>query len=172
MHPVEIETALRGMVVLIDCREQDTIRLKRRILQMECETERVTLSFGDYSAKAPLPDGTWFDLSDTVSVERKMNLTELCGCYTHSRERFEREFERAKEKDAKIYLLIENASIKKAYRGEYRSQMNPKALIASMFAWLARYNCQLIMVEEEYSGKVIKEILMRELKERLTALEL
>ena len=45
--------------------------------------------------------------------------------------------------------------------------MKPVALVASMTAWLARYNCQLIMCKEETSGKLIKDLLYREMKEYL-----
>jgi hypothetical protein len=45
--------------------------------------------------------------------------------------------------------------------------MKPKALIASMLAWLARYNCQLIFCRAETSGRLIFDVLYREAKERL-----
>ncbi len=45
--------------------------------------------------------------------------------------------------------------------------MKPQALVASLTAWLARYNCQLIFCKSETTGKLIKELLYRELKERL-----
>jgi hypothetical protein len=91
-------------------------------------------------------------------------------CYTKERPRFIREFERAKESGAKVYLLIENADWEKAYNGTYRSQLDPKALTASLFAWLARYNCQILMCKEDTSGKVIHDALFREMKERLETL--
>lgn len=167
MTPFELKDALDGMVVLVDTREQDTSRLRARLKQMECPNEREKLDFGDYSAKFPLPNGEWFSLADKVSVERKMHLDELCRCYCQDRNRFCREFERAEEAGAKMYLLIENASWENAYNGKYRSQMRETALIASMCAWLARYNCQLLMCKAETSGKLIRDILYREGKERM-----
>lgn len=132
---------------------------------MGCHYERIALNFGDYSAKFPLPNGEWFSLADKVVVERKMDLTELCACYCRERGRFTKEFERAKEAGAKIYLLIEDATWENAYNGKYRSQMRSSALIASMLAWLARYDCQMIFCKAETSGKIIKDILYREGKE-------
>lgn len=159
------------MVCICDSREQATEQSKRRYADFGVPWERGKLDFGDYSAVFTLPDGTEFSLKDKICVERKMNLSEICGCFTHDRERFTREFERAKAANAKIYLLIENASWELAYNGKYRSQMKPQALIASILAWLARYDCQIIMCKAESSGHLIKDILYREAKERLTSME-
>lgn len=159
------------MVVLVDTREQDTPRLKSRLKSMGCPFERVKLDFGDYSIKCTLPDGEIFDLSNHIAIERKMNLDELCQCYTKGRDRFKREFERAMAKSAKLYLMVEDGSWEKAYKGIYQSRLNSAALVASMVAWLARYNCQLLFCSAETSGPLIKEILYRELKERLEHIE-
>lgn len=167
MHELDIMDALDGMVCLVDTREQDTPRLRARLKATGCEHERCKLDFGDYSAKVPLPSGGWLSLVDKVVVERKMHIDELCHCYCQDRERFTREFERAKEAGAKIYLLIENATWEHIYNKKYRSMMRSTALVASIFAWLARYDCQVIFCKAETTGKIIKDILYREAKERL-----
>ena len=167
MNPFEVSSALKNLTLIVDTREQDTDRLRRRIRQTGLSFVRQKLDFGDYSAKTTLDNGTEFDISGSVSIERKMNLDELCACYCKGRKRFTREFERAKLAGAKVYLLIENANWEKAYNGSYRCKMSPQALTASLFAWLARYNCQIIFCKEETSGKIIREILYREMKERL-----
>lgn len=171
MHPIDVESTLKTMVCICDSREQATEQSKRRYADFGVPWERGKLDFGDYSAVFMLPDGSKFDLRKTVAVERKMSLDELCGCYTHDRARFEREFERAKAVNGKIILLIEEASWEKAYNGKYRSQMKPQALVASMLAWLARYDCQIIMCRAELSGRIIHDILYREAKERLTNMD-
>ena len=84
-----------------------------------------------------------------------------------SRHRFKREFERARAKDAKVYLLIEQASWEKAYHGYYRSQMKPQTLVASMTTWMARYDTPIVMCNAETSGQLIYDILYREMKEAL-----
>lgn len=154
------------MTILVDTREQNTPSLHRRLEQMNCQYERCKLSYGDYSIKCNLPNKE-VNLSSAVVVERKMSFGELCQCFCQGRERFKREFERAKADDAKVYLLVEDASWESAYAGRYRSKMRPESLIASMTAWLARYNCQLLFCRTETSGKLIREVLYRELKERL-----
>ena len=167
MHPLDVEQALKTMRVAVDTREQPTERSKRRYEQFGVPYYRQKLDFGDYSAIFTLPDGTEFSLADKVLIERKMDYDELCGCYTHDRARFEREFERARAAGAKIYLLVENSSWEMAYAGKYRSKMKPQSLVGSMLAWLARYDCQIIMCKEETSGRIIHDILYREGKEAM-----
>ena len=162
MHPVEVKTALESMVCLVDTREQDTPRLRARLKEIGCPWERKKLNFGDYSVKCDA-----IDLSETIAVERKMDLDELCNCYCKERKRFEREFDRAKQAGAKVYLLIEDGSWEDAYSGKYRSRMSPESLVASIQAWLARYNCQVIFCRQHTTGKLIHDILYRELKEAL-----
>lgn len=162
MHPVEVKSALESMVCLVDTREQDTPRLRARLKEIGCPWERKKLNFGDYSVKCDA-----IDLSETIAVERKMDLDELCNCYCKDRKRFEREFERAKQASAKVYLLIEDGSWEDAYSGKYRSRMSPESLVASIQAWLARYNCQVIFCRQHTTGKLIHDILYRELKEAL-----
>lgn len=164
MKPREIESALGGMVVLVDTREQDTPRLRARLKDMNCPYERCKLDFGDYSAKFPV-NGDWLTLN--VAVERKMDFGELAQCFCKGRARFAREFDRAKESGAKIYLLIENCSWEDAYMGNYRSEMKPQAFVASILAWLARYDCQVILCSQRTSGRLIRDILRREGREML-----
>ena len=163
--------ALSHLTLLVDTREQPTQRAKKRIEATGFPFERTTLSFGDYAAKIAFSDGSELSLDKVFAVERKMNLDEICACFTHERKRFTAEFERAKEAGARLYLLIENADMEKAVNGRYRSKMNPTALVASLFAWMARYDCRLIMCKEETSGRMIREIMLRETKEYLERME-
>ena len=96
-----------------------------------------------------------------------MNLDELAGCYTRGRQRFQKEFERAQEQGSRIYLLCENASWENLLNGKYKSRMQANAFAASTLAWMIRYNMNVIFCKEETSGRLIKEILYRDLKERL-----
>lgn len=162
MNPFEVNAALKSMVILWDTREQQTPRARKRMEQIQVPIERVALSFGDYSAKCDA-----LDLRDSVAIERKMDLTELAHCYCQDRKRFTREFERAKESGAKLYLLIENGSLDDAYSGHYRARVHPASLTASILAWLARYDCQILFCSANNTGKVVHDVLYRELKERL-----
>lgn len=164
MTPREIDKALKGMVILVDTREQETLRLKMRLKQMGCPYERCKLDFGDYSAKFPI-GGEWLTLN--AAIERKMDFSELAQCFCDGRKRFIREFERAKAADAKVYLLVENQTWEDAYSGNYHSQMLPQAFVASVLTWLARYRCQVIFCRQSTSGKLIHDILYREGREAL-----
>lgn len=165
MDHFAVDRALSTMTVLCDTREQDTLRARKRLKQIGVPIERVALSFGDYSARCDV-----LDIQDRVAIERKMDLSELAHCYCQDRKRFVREFERAKEAGAKLYLLIENGSLDDAYSGHYRSKVHPSSFTASILAWLARYDCQILFCKAENSGQVIHDVLYRELKERLEEL--
>lgn len=166
MNHFDVDRNLSEMIVLVDTREQDTSRARKRLQDIGCQIERVALKFGDYSARCPA-----LDLTDQVAIERKMDLDEIAACYGSSRRRFTNEFERAKTAGAKTYLLVENGSWESVYTGCYRSKMSPKALAASLQAWLARYECQIIFCKQETSGRLIHDILYREMKERLVKME-
>lgn len=165
MTTPEMLAALDGMVCVVDTREQQTPRLQRRLKDIGVPYVRETLKAGDYSAKFPLPSGEWVRVN--VAVERKMSLDELASCYCTGRGRFKREFERAKEAGTKLYLLVENATWENLYAGRYRSQMDSNAFVASLLAWLARYNCQVLFCKPETTGKLIHDTLYREGKEAL-----
>jgi len=161
---------MRTFTIICDTRERPTERSRVRYKQFGCPYKREKLNVGDYSAVLYLPDGKTLSLADKCVIERKLGYAELCCCFAQDRARFTREFERAKEAGTKIYLLLENSSWEMAYSGRYRSKLSPQSLIASMLAWLARYDCQIIMCRSETSGKLIHDILYREAKELLTGM--
>lgn len=172
MDIFEQRECLESMSVLIDTREQDTARARARYSSFGLPYERRVLDFGDYTFQFRLPNGKLFypdedRITPIIAIERKMSLAELAQCYTHDRARFCAEFERAKAAGAKIYLLLENSNFENLCNGKYRSKFHPNAFLASLFAYLARYDCIPIMCKAETSGRLIKEILYRELKERL-----
>lgn len=171
MHPAEVQMALAGARVVCDTREQPNPRLRERLKQIGLPVERRALPFGDYSIVVPLPDGNELDLSDKVVVERKMGADEIIMCYTRERDRFEREFERAKEAGARIYLLLENCSWEIFYGGRYRSRMKPRSLVSSIWAWVERYDCIPLMCNERSGGLVIRDCLLWAARERLNQLD-
>ena len=96
IEPVFVKSALETFTILIDTREHETSALTQRIQQMGCPVERQKLNFGDYSAKVILPTGVPYSLENIVVIERKMSSDEIANCFTSQRDRFTREFERAK----------------------------------------------------------------------------
>lgn len=172
MNAYEVKKALENIEILVDTREQKTSALYKRLKTIGFPYSREKLDFGDYSARTKFEDGTEFDISSSVAVERKMSLDELCACYCKGRSRFVKEFNRAKQANAKLYLLVEGANWENVINGKYRSKMSTQAFLASLIAWLARYDCQLIFCNPETTGKLIREILYREMKERLENYEI
>lgn len=172
MDHFEVADTLQSFEIICDTREQQTPRAQQRYNAFGVGYSRGTLNYGDYCGNITLPDGTQlYDTSGTVSarcvVERKMNLDELAQCFTRGRDRFKREFERAAENNSRVFLLCENGSIEKILRHEYQSKFNPKAFLASVLAWNIRYDMQLIFCSQLNSGMMIKEILYRDMKDRL-----
>ena len=172
MDPLEVETALQTFKVIIDTREQTTPKASERIKSFGVESIRATLSYGDYCGTVMLPSGKWLhDTSGTImarcAIERKMNLDELASCFTRGRDRFRKEFERATSNNAKVYLLVENGSWEGIMNHRYRSKYNPVAFKASITAWMVRYDITPVFCKSDSSGMLIKEILYRDMKERL-----
>lgn len=167
MHECDIDKALSTLTLLYDTREQLNERLQDRLSKAQLPCERVKLDYGDYSAKCEA-----LDLRNSVVIERKMNLDELAMCLGSQRKRFEAEFKRAKDQGATVYLLIEDANwdvlySPQSYKLRCHSKYTAKAMIASLTAFMSRYGLKVIFCNESNSGYLIREILFREMKERL-----
>lgn len=120
------------------------------------------LDTGDYSAQ--IGDMT---LERSVAIERKHNLDELCGNMTVDRDRFEREFLRAKAHGLHIFLIVENASWTDVFLGNYRSKLSSKSLVGSILSWLARFDVTLIFCKPDETPKLIYGILYYFAREEL-----
>ena len=167
MTYAEVNDVLASMVIIYDTREQPTPALMRRLSAFPCETRREMCGFGDYTAACTLPDGSEYSLNGVVAIERKMSLDELSRNFTAGRDRFAREFQRAKDNGGKLYLLVENASWDMLFAGRYKTKFNRDSYIASLMAWQARYGTQVLFCTSEISQMVIYKVLRYELKERL-----
>lgn len=172
MDIFEQKEVLRSFSVIVDTREQPTAKAKRRYKSIGAPVTRATLDYGDYTYNAMLPGGTaLYDvdgrITPRISIERKESLDELAQCFTRSRDRFRREFQRAEEQHARMFLIVENASWENLVSGRYRSRFHPNAFLASITAYTIRYNMCLMFCKEDTSGRLIRELLYRDLKERL-----
>lgn len=172
MDSFDVKEVLESFRIIADTREQATQKARERMEDMHAPIEQCTLNYGDYAANITLPDGMpLHDISTRISppcvIERKMSLDETAACFTRGRDRFRREFERACNNNAKVYLLIENASFEAISNHRYRSRYNPSAMLASLVAWCVRYDVTPIMCKASSSGSLIREILYRDIKQRL-----
>lgn len=163
---------LNSMEILVDTREQCTSKSQQRYNSFGVPYSRATLDYGDYAANFVLLDGSpLYDISKKISpkcvIERKMNLDELAQCFTHFRDRFEREFQRATNNGCFIHLICEEGSFEKIEGHKYSSKFPPKAFIASITAWQRRYNIHFHFCSSLESGHLIREFLYRDMKERI-----
>lgn len=172
MDNFDIQNCLDSMSILVDTREQPSARSQQRLDSLGVPYTRQKLNYGDYTYNFTLPNGELLypaniAVNGDAVIERKMNLEELSQCFCQDRTRFISEFERIRERNASSYLLVEDGNFEKLIHGRYKTKFNSKAYFASITAWMARYNCKVIFCQHEISGQIIKEILYRELKERL-----
>lgn len=165
MNPLDLQKVLSTMTIIVDSREHETPEAVKRWSAFGVPWERAKLDSGDYSAVFVLSDNKKWRVP--CCVERKMSLSEICTNFCQNRQRFVNEFERLKQSGERVYLLIENANWEKAYAGRYRSKMRPQALVASLTAWMARYDAHIVFCQPETTPKLIHDILYREAKERL-----
>lgn len=163
---------LESMEILVDTREQSTSKAIQRYNSFGVPYSKATLAYGDYTANFELlGGGKLYDISKTVHpkciIERKMSLDELAQCFTHSRDRFEREFKKAVANDCFIHLICEDGSYEKIEGHKYNSKFPPKAFLASLSAWQRRYDIHFHFCSSLESGHLIKEFLYRDMKERI-----
>ena len=171
MTPFDLEKTLSSMTIICDSREHPTAEAKKRWESFGVPYRIQGLRSGDYTAEFSLPNGETFSLENHAVIERKLGISEICGNFCQNRARFIREFERIKEAGAKSYIVVEGASWESIYNHRYPSQMSPQALVASLTAWMARYNAHIIFCRAETFSKLCREILYREAKEILTNMD-
>lgn len=162
---------LNTFQILVDNREQATPKAVERYKSFGVPYKRATLNYGDYCGIITLNDSEIYDTAHSVKascvIERKMSLDELAMCFTRGRDRFRREMERAASNNSTVYLLVEDATYEGIIKHRYRSRFSPSAFLASLTAWTVRYNLRPIFCKADTSGQLIKEILYRDMKERL-----
>jgi hypothetical protein len=111
---------LKEMTILIDSREHEgkiTENIIRYLDRKEVRCIVRKLDFGDYSFEY---NGESFE--EKFVIERKASLEEISGNLTRGRERFEKEFLRAKEKKARMILMVEQ-DYKNFRNWEFRMQL-------------------------------------------------
>ena len=171
MDHFEVTEVLTTFQILVDNREQATPKAVERYKSFGVPYKRATLNYGDYCGIITLNDSEIYDTTHSVKascvIERKMSLDELAMCFTRGRDRFRREMERAASNGSTVYLLVENATYEGIIKHRYRSRFSPSAFLASLTAWTVRYNLRPIFCKADTSGQLIKEILYRDMKERL-----
>lgn len=158
----ELQDLLSNLAILADTREQVNDHIIKYFEKRNVKIIKRKLDVGDYSCQI---DGNTFEKS--FVIERKRNLDELCGNLTADRDRFEREFLRAKANGIKVFLVIENASWDDVFLQNYRSKLSSKSLFGSLLAWQTRYNVTIIFCNHQNTPKLMHGILHYASREEL-----
>ena len=166
-NDAEIEKSLKSIVILVDTREKKWGHIRAALEDLGCPYVSQKLDFGDYSYRYTSPDGTEEDCSSLIAVERKANLDEICGNFTYGRDRFEREFQRAKGKGAEVHLLVEDANWGKIKNHMYLSRLNPAALQGNLLSWVFRYDLRLWYNTTALAGEFIYKLFRYHLRNKL-----
>lgn len=146
----EITDKLKELTIICDSREQENTHVTGYFEFHKVPIISRKLGAGDYSA---MIGNMTFE--NEVVIEKKNSIDEIAGSFTVDRERFEREFIRAKAENLKIYLLIENCSWARIAAHDYRSKLLPKALIASLMSWQVKYNITVNFCDSSETGQII-----------------
>lgn len=167
MSPLIADEVLKTFKIIADTREKKWNHISSSLRAVNTPCEQRKLNYGDYTCEVEFDDKTQISLSDKVVVERKASLDELAGNFTKGRERFDREFRRAVNDNAKVFLLIENSSYEGILNHSYRSKFSPKSFLATLFSWQAKYNITVIFCKSETTGKLIKGVLYYAMRDYL-----
>lgn len=153
----EIKRLTKQMIVLVDSREKKNSHILDYFRKQKIAYQVEKLEYGDYSFMIPasaVGENIYFH-RDCV-VERKGSLEELSGNFAQERERFEKEFLKAGNDDAKVYLMIEAPGGYSDIIGhKYRTEFTPAAYMASLKTWESRFGCNVQFIDSQYSGYYI-----------------
>jgi ERCC4-type nuclease len=114
-------------VVVIDTREQDPLPFSR------LAAERGTLATGDYSIRGA---------EELFAIERKTIADLLACCVGENRERFFRELHRLRGYRFKRLLVVGTRD--QIETGDFRSNVSPKAVLATLAALEARFDVPVV----------------------------
>jgi ERCC4-type nuclease len=137
------------ITILIDTREQCP-------WSFSLPTVKGTLGTGDYSLAG---------CGDWISIERK-SLNDLIGCLSGGRDRFTKELERGRR--IQNFSVIVEAHYTDILKGNFRSEMNPRAAWGSIIALQERYGVPFYFAGDSViAGQLCETILTRWWKEHL-----
>jgi len=133
------ELADTQITILVDSREQNPLPFNR------LQTRVASLVSGDYSAAG---------LQDLFAIERKSVPDLVACCMAGNRARFERELCRLRGHRFARLLVV--GSQEEILAGQYHSKINPKAVMASLYAFEARYIPVVFSPTPEAAGRLVE----------------
>ena len=156
--------------IIIDTREKQIDHILKAFEKNNISYERRALPMGDYIIEGPnghVPN---------VVIERKASIDELVGNLLdtstkdeNGNNRFTRELIRAKKANKKFILLIEDEKFyTNLLKGNYRSNMNPKAAKGMIMSLEAKFNnLNIVWMEKREVASYINSILFYAIREDL-----
>lgn len=129
----------KTFTIIRDTREQTPFTFEA----YDCEVAVGTLKTGDYSVAG---------YEDKVSIERKA-LSDLIGCLTGGRERFEREL--ARLRDYESCAVIVESPFRYLANGKYRSNLNPVSAVQSVISMTQKFRLPFFFAETRPQAEYI-----------------
>lgn len=166
----EVDLLLKMMIIKIDTREQKNEHIVEFLDSRGIAWQSCKLDAGDYGAYIPATEGvTERPLHLNAAIERKNSLDELAQT-VKERNRFENELSRAKRRDTRLIIMVEDGSYSGMIRKQYRSEYAAKALTGSLMAFEARYNVPVQHVAKADAGHYMYYWLYYQFREALLAM--
>jgi ERCC4-type nuclease len=151
----ELKELLSTLTVLIDTREQEHFHITNYFDSKKILYKTKKNDTADYAAMIPqnIELGITRDLYIPVSIERKNSVDELAASIK-DRSRFENELIRSQRLN--FTLLVEDPNgYENIILGNFRSQYEPKALLASLKTFESRYGFTTVFIPKIASGNYI-----------------
>ncbi|EPY2278032.1 ERCC4 domain-containing protein [Clostridium sporogenes] len=151
MKDKEIKELLDTIVILVDTREKANSHIIKSFDKYDINWEKYKLDFGDYSVKLPkndkynIKEDIYFNTK--IAIERKNSLNELGNNISTNRDRFKREFEKAK--DSKLILMIEDDTYKNIINKTYKNKLEPNSYLAMLHSLSISYDLPFIFIDRD-----------------------
>lgn len=155
--------------ITVDTREKDNKHIVDKFTTNNIDIDNKAMLIGDYGIES----GTYVL---PVVIERKGSLDELIGNLLDREKdvngcnRFIRELNRAKENNTKVILLVEDKDYYyKLLTGDYRSNVNPKAIKGMIMSLEAKYNgiLSIVGIDKKVSASYIHTTLYYHLRQHI-----
>lgn len=154
--------------ILVDSREKENKHIVDKFKTNNIDIDNIGLVIGDYRRQS----GTYIP---PITIERKGSLDELIGNLldkdkdNEGNNRFIRELNRARDSQTRIILLIEDKDFYvKLLTGDYRSNVNPKAIRGMVMSLEAKYpNLSIVGVDKSTSASYIHTTLYYYLRQKM-----
>jgi hypothetical protein len=146
---------LSTLTILIDTREQENHHIKNYFDSKKIPYQVKKSDTADYAAVLPknVELGIARDLYVPVAIERKNSVDELASSIK-DRTRFENELIRSQK--LHFTLLVEDPNgYENIILGNFRSQYEPKSLLASLKTFESRYGFTTVFIPKIASGNYI-----------------